>query len=544
VPYRLESSSLVYESAEVQQLLAILRAIDDPADTVSVLAALRSPAFGCGDDDLYRHHLEGGRWDRRARGAADTPVAQALEELASHHAGRWWQSVSALVGRVVADRRLMALALSHRRPRESWRRIRFLLDQARLFDETNGGDLRAFLRWVGHQAEDGARVTEAIVPESDDDAVRVVTVHGSKGLEYPVVVLMGLQKKDNHHKAPLIFSRAGPQFHFTKHLETAGYQVAAEHEAAMERFEQQRLLYVAATRAQELLLVSLHRDTKQTATLAAQLAEQCDRQPGLWSDGSALCAGLPRARPHLPGDTSEPDGPELRRAFTAGRGRLLERMVRPMTVGATGVRGLARDDAVDGPVEEPLERSALVHRRGRAGTAVGRAVHAVLQVIDLQTGAGLEALAHAQAVAEGVPGRERDVCRSVQAALHSDLVRQAVDSGRLWREMFVGVPVGQRVLEGFIDLLFESPEGLAIVDYKTDHLAQADAAAEVAGRYRLQGASYALAVEQALGRPVASCTFLFLAPSGAVAERLPDLSAAVTEARDLLSQPRHEEAHI
>ena len=52
VPYRAEASSLVYQAAEVRDLLACARAIADPSDQLALVTALRSPLFGCGDDDL------------------------------------------------------------------------------------------------------------------------------------------------------------------------------------------------------------------------------------------------------------------------------------------------------------------------------------------------------------------------------------------------------------------------------------------------------------------------------------------------------------
>src|SRR5262249_31937188 len=58
IPYRAETSSLVYASREVRELLAALRAIDDPSDSLSLTTALRSSLFGCGDDDLFEYHVE------------------------------------------------------------------------------------------------------------------------------------------------------------------------------------------------------------------------------------------------------------------------------------------------------------------------------------------------------------------------------------------------------------------------------------------------------------------------------------------------------
>jgi ATP-dependent helicase/nuclease subunit A len=167
-------------------------------------------------------------------------------------------------------------------------------------------------------------------------------------------------------------------------------------------------------------------------------------------------------------------------------------------------------------------------------------VHAVLQLIDLDTGDNLHGLAQTQAVAEGVGERVGEVRELVRVALDSDLVRQAVASGRYWREVYVGVPVGERVVEGFIDLLFETPEGLVIVDYKTDRIGDDTEATGVAEHYRWQGASYALAAQRALGRRVASCTFLVLGRTAALVAPLENLELAVAEVADLLSRPVRE----
>jgi ATP-dependent helicase/nuclease subunit A len=95
------------------------------------------------------------------------------------------------------------------------------------------------------------------------------------------------------------------------------------------------------------------------------------------------------------------------------------------------------------------------------------------------------------------------------------------------------VPVGERVLEGFIDLLIENPEGLAVVDYKTDRLDAADRAL-IADRYGLQGAAYALALQRSLGRPVTRCSFLVLDRGNAHEAELPDLAVAMAEVERLL----------
>jgi ATP-dependent helicase/nuclease subunit A len=356
--------------------------------------------------------------------------------------------------------------------------------------------------------------------------VRVATIHAAKGLEYPVVALVGLQARGSTMSDPMLFGEE-IELNVGQGFRTSGYDVANEEEKEMGDAERQRLLYVAATRARDVLLVSVHRSDKDKGSLATKVLAQCEECPELWTDGSFLLqAQAPVVSPVQVADLTD-DTAATRQAFMATREHLLAQARQPRTISATAVARLLRD-AAEAPEEpeEPADRpEGSTQRRGRAGTAIGRAVHGVLQVIDLATGEGLDALVQAQAVAEGVSDRTGEIARSVRSALESDVVRHAVTGGRYWRELYVGVPVGERVLEGFIDLLYETPEGLVVVDYKTDRIE----AAEVEARYRWQGASYALAVETALGRPVVGCTFLILGTGGAVSVPVFDLPSVVTQ---------------
>jgi ATP-dependent exoDNAse (exonuclease V) beta subunit len=210
-------------------------------------------------------------------------------------------------------------------------------------------------------------------------------------------------------------------------------------------------------------------------------------------------------------------------------------------VAATSIAKLAAPEGGDldpglDDLAAPVDDGRAAVRRGRAGTAVGRAVHAVLQTVDLATGVGLADLARTHAAAEGVADRAREIERLARAALDAPVIRDAVAGGRCWRELYVGVPVGDRVLEGFVDLLVDGPAGLVVVDYKTDAVPgdrELEAAVE---RYRLQAAAYAVAVEHALGRPVERCTFLFVRAGEAVSRDVADLDAARREVRELLSR--------
>ncbi|HEX3462174.1 MAG TPA: 3'-5' exonuclease, partial [Acidimicrobiales bacterium] len=567
IPYRLESSSLVYEAPEVDELLTILRAVDDPTDQVAMVAALRSEAFGCGDDDLLAYHQAGGRWDYRrlppSFPVGEGPVMRGMAALRALHQQRWWMSVSALVDRVIDERRLLELALDQRRSRDVWRRLRFVADQARQFTDVHGGDLRRYLAWVDVQRRQDVRAREVVLPESDDDAVRVMTIHGAKGLEFPVVFLAGLNRcPSNRPGVRVLWGDDGPELKIKSGVGTRGYAELEAREKVMEDAEDLRLLYVAATRARDYLIVSLHHKAGSPCH-AAQLLAGSTARPELsdWlepatdpSDAPFVSgpeAGGPGDDRLLPAATIDTE--ERRAEWNAAHRRLVTTGSRSRTLSATAIAGLANGAGQDDPGGEAPSADAEgaagaskdepdvdppPWRRGRAGTAIGRAVHAVLQTVDLASGSDVDRLSEAQAVAEGVPARGKEIARLVRAALGSEIIGEAVGGGRYWREMYIGVPAtdepGGPVIEGIIDLLIETPEGFTVVDYKTDAVRNDEDLAHAADRYRLQGATYSLAVERTLGRPVTRCTFLFLRESTAIPFDVPDLPVAMQEVEGLV----------
>lgn len=555
VRYQLEATSLIYAAQAVQDLLAVLRSVDDPTDELALVAALRSPLFACGDDDLVEHRSHGGTWDYRTSvppqlGDAH-PVGLAFRSLHELHRDRWWCDVSELLQRVLTQRRVFELALETPRPREVWRQLRFVAEDARTYSEAFGGDLRRYLEWVDQQRDDNARAGEVVLPEADDDAVRIMTVHAAKGLEFPVVVMAGLETKvSTPSGARILWGPDGPQVAVPGVVSSAGFDALDEVEAKMDRGERYRQLYVAATRARDHLVVCLHRRAdsdcpaawiEQVAVDVPELCRVVD-SPGVGLTGAPRKVA-PGAR--LVGGLEDPDDAVDRRTWQEGRGAILEQNRIPRAVAATAVAKLVSfgataydsttagtgaggdpsDQTEEGSVSPAQDHTAW--RRGRAGTAIGRAVHAVLQSVNLATGEGLEELARAQAVAEGVPRRAREVARLAQTALESEVVHRAVDSGRYWRELYVGVPLGDRVLEGIVDLVVDGPEGLEVVDYKTDQVLDAGELATLPDSYRFQVAAYALALETALGRPVARGTILYLHPGGAIEVEVAELTSAV-----------------
>jgi ATP-dependent helicase/nuclease subunit A len=550
IAFRAETSSLVYASRAVRDLLMVLRAIDDPTNYLHIVSALRTPLLACGDDDLFRFKSErNGRWsylaDQPETVPLDDPVRTALTYLRSLYDDRTWLAPSELLGRITQDRRALELGFAEGRPRDVWRRLRFVTDQARAWSEATGGNLRQYLHWVTAQTAEGARVAESILPESDDDAVRILTIHGSKGLEFPITIVSGMSTAPSNRSAPaeVVFPDSGNPdadtvgYKFGSKVTTDEYVEWMPIDEQMGLHERIRLLYVACTRARDHLIMSVHRKVrtnppKPSARTNAELlldgmGQLVDRLPDAAIDGDAL----------QPVVVEPPTPPAPFAEWEAERSEALRVASRPTTVAASALTDEGEPDS-EGQPDPGLQKRAVdldlpPWLKGRYGTAVGRAVHGVLQTIDLSTGAGLDQALAAQCEAEAVPDRVNEVRALVMQALGSPSVVEAASLPH-WREIYSCTPHEGRLLEGYIDLLYRGPDGLVVVDYKTAATSDPEVLDQRVEGYRLQGASYALTVATSTAEPVVRVTFLFLTPNGAIERDLSGLDASVDDVRRLL----------
>ena len=546
IAFRAETSSLVYASRAVRDLLMVLRAVDDPTNSLHTVSALRTPLLACGDDDLFRFKWERkGRWnylaDQPDTVPIEDPVRAGLGYLRGLFDKRTWLAPSELLGSIVRDRRGMELGFAEGRPRDVWRRLRFVTDQARAWSEATGGTLRQYLQWVTAHTAEGARVAESILPESDDDAVRILTIHGAKGLEFPITIVSGMSTAPSGRRAPaeVVFpANGGVGYRFGNKVRTDDYVEWAPIDEQMGLHERIRLMYVACTRARDHLIVSLHRKARAKAP-----------SPKARTNAELLLSGMSDVVDDLPDAAATPDvlRPAVVRSplppppfaqWTAERTSALRRAARPTTVAATALTDEGSPDSEGEPDpglrKRPRDLDLPPWLKGRYGTAVGRAVHGVLQTIDLASGTRLDEAVAAQCEAEAVPDRTGDVRRLVRQALGSPSVMAAAGSPH-WREIYACTPVDGRLLEGYIDLLYRGPDGLVVVDYKTAATSDPDALDRRVEGYRIQGASYALTVSASTAEPVTRVTFLFLTPDGAIERDLTDLAATVGEVRRLVT---------
>ncbi|MYL10512.1 MAG: AAA family ATPase [Acidimicrobiia bacterium] len=532
IPYRMEAGSLIWASQAIRDAMSVLRALSDPTDEICLLNALRSPAFGCGDDDLFTFKAaHNGRWDYLAKRPKTLPdnhrVGQAMTWLAAQHAQVRWISPSRLLERIVRKRRLLESGcFGSRRARDVWGDLHWLIDQARQFEATGGRGVREFIAWADRRISERARDTDAIAWETDDDAVRITTVHAAKGREFPIVVLSGTFSRPRPMTANILWPpEGGFGVRFSDSLQTSAFAEHRDSEKEKDLAEQVRLLYVATTRAKDHLVVSAHRmasgksdpveETGATRSMA-EMVVQCAPALPHWQWVPVPLAETLAADSGA-GGTSPLSSWESQRNYAILRGR------QPMAVSASAIAaqmlpddtgraeqdpaiddpGLAKDGPVDGDDQRPP------WRKGRYGTKVGSAVHGVLQAAGLDIDAALLApVAAAQAEAEGVASKRAAVLALARSVLSAPSVREAAKAEHR-KEVYVASRVGDKVLEGYIDLLYRTPEGLVVVDYKTDDIHDDEMLQAKIDRYRLQLAAYTLAVGQAVGEEVIRCVLVF-----------------------------------
>ena len=305
IDYRTESSSLVYSAQEVRDLFAAARAIADPSDAFALVTALRSPLFGCGDDDLWSWKRGGGSFSLLAPlddDATAHPVGAGIRYLQRLHYDARWMTPSEVLGRIATDRRMFEVAVFSPRTRDAWRRLRFVIDQARAWSESEHGGLRAYLAWAAAQSSEGSRVAESVLPETDVDSVRIMTVHAAKGLEFPMVVLSGMSSAPNRGRGvQLLWTDDDFAVKVGNGIETQDFAEQQPLDEQMSDLERMRLLYVAATRARDHLVVSLHRgqdSAEHRLVVERHASRRC------WCRDRCGCraAGLgQRSRPSCPG---------------------------------------------------------------------------------------------------------------------------------------------------------------------------------------------------------------------------------------------------
>ncbi len=242
VPAVCGGTDSLFASDEAQQLLQILSAIAHPAEESLLRGALLTPLFGL-DAAILLKQLE------------DEPLWEAqLERFAAAH--HLWQHprIVALAGFLFENGETLARLLRLRDGERRLTNLRHLLELLHLTEREEGRGMEGVLAWLKRQLHEKPDQDEMQLRlESDADAVQIVTIHRSKGLEYPVVFLPFCAPRDWDRiaKGEVVFHAEAPDTPLCLDL---GSDDVETHRALYLRelqAEELRLFYVAATRARQ-----------------------------------------------------------------------------------------------------------------------------------------------------------------------------------------------------------------------------------------------------------------------------------------------------
>jgi ATP-dependent exoDNAse (exonuclease V) beta subunit len=551
IPYVVEGGALLYDTREVRDLLRVLMAINDSASAITVVNALRTSVLAVSDLELVAHRRAGGHWNpfvADEQPAGHPAVLQALTWLRGWAASRHRVPAPELIAHVAQQSRSRAASMSDGAHITTWRRLRLVLDEARWWFEQTGGSLGEYLRWIAVRVENDDR-SNVTTDETDDDAVHVLTIHAAKGLEFPIVVAAGLGRQRPSGelvRARFADSPDGATVSVkvgklaTLDWDSSGDSLQAELEAA-------RLAYVACTRAQDHVVVCLHRAGGRGRNSAGEMDVHLDESHRTPLELVEPELSPPDAVTELDPHVDHPDPRPIEWTVRSSWSATSLRQRRDEASTAVAEAPLVPDatapvdDEMVAPAEgglEPIDGpGASVHAKharafaalpdqiGRYGTRIGRAVHGALQVVDLNDPhAGLGELIDRQCTSEAVPDRFRPyVVRLVESVLASEVfarLRRAAEVGTVRREMYVGAEVlgpdsGPIGIYGIIDAIWMEDGRFVVVDFKTDHVLETPEV--LVDRYRVQLQAYEQALRAATGRDVAELLLCVALPDGSPA---------------------------
>ena len=496
VPVAGTDRMIITTQLPVMDLIALANFALLPDDDLNLAAALKGPFLGLSEQDLYdlAQPRSGSLWRELSRRAAERPVFRhAYDRLAALRARADYVPPHAFFAELLAQggrRELLA-----RLGPEANDPVDEFLARALDFERTHPPSLQGFLHWIEKGQAEVIRDLEA-----GRDEVRVMTVHGAKGLQAPIVFLPDTVRTPLARDEPILWDGTLPLWPHRKKNDDPVSARARDAGRAARAQEYHRLLYVAMTRAEDRLIVCGWETNKK-------------REDGSWYN--LIVQGLDRMT--IP--ATEPTEGVRRWASPQSEPAQAADAVDAGVVAPAPAwlkRNAPTEPAKDSPLtpsrpsgEEPPAFSPLTATRG-TGLRRGVLIHRLLQLLPGVAGAH-QARAADRFLATNAgdfAADERAEMAGAALAVLQDPAFAAIFSARGQAEVPVVGKVGRIVLSGQIDRLVVSDTDVLIVDYKT-HRPAPKAEDQVPEIYVRQMAAYRGAIQAIYpGRPV-HCVLLW-----------------------------------
>jgi ATP-dependent exoDNAse (exonuclease V) beta subunit len=482
IPYHFDSGQGFYQQPEIRAVAHLLQALDDPTDEPAVIAVLKSPIVAAADSELSQIRDEIG----------DRPLTLDSSCLPDSYAGRLREPIlrlanlrrdlrhyglPELIDHVIRHSGLLEAQAVGVRPaimRQRQANLRMLVQRASHFADNNDDSLRPFVRWLAQRGVRSLPESESATTEADDDAVRVLTIHQAKGLEFPIVILPKLQ--DQHASgADFIVDRINNRVEFKlgddrTQFRTPGYAAALRRDIEYADAEARRMLYVAATRARDwLILPSFPADSLTRRDSFHTFLDDADPNWQTLDTAADTLVLSPRTFDAAPTPTPvlqlpaheelEAQWQERHEAAIEGGTRKIETTT-PSSLNRDNV-----DESIDIGVDESEREDRPINPLD-----FGRAVHEALEAANFSDLELTRQRTVQICARHHIP--PEPVLAHVEQALRSPLIQRATQSSNVHRELpLASIKAGEDrtvITEGIADLLFHDQGRWILVDYKSD----------------------------------------------------------------------------
>jgi len=514
IPFRLFGGRGFLSRQEIVDLLNLLAYASDPGDHVALLGLLRSPFIGISDDELVK--LAGWNGKSLIKSVLSDPRCKLLGELGemSKHL-----RASEIIRRTIemTGFEIISQGMGDCSGRSAnIDRFIELTESIEREEPTPLVDFTAFIRELKKQ---NAGIGDPPASGDTSNSVRCMTVHAAKGLEFPVVILPDLFRKPPSIGGKWHFSRGrgvgfklkDPLHPFGPREETKLYTEIINEEKSGDEAESKRLLYVAMTRARDLLVLPVHPDMKASGPWHKWLTPIIKNSEGILifqsredkMDGpfdEIMVEGEAESKilelPIKRENSKKSDTPSKRSSFTVSQLESFNRC--PQEYYMKYILGL------------PASELFVENSEKLPPNIFGSIIHGVLERYG-RDGDGIDDLIETECIGNGVVPDEVITGR-VKKALDEAMtlpIMKDISSGK--HEVRFDWKVGSYFINGSIDWLKSSDDGMEIVDFKTDAVSKNEIE-ERAKEYDLQLVCYALASERATGKAVSSTSLVFLKP--------------------------------
>ena len=508
IPYVVVAGAGFYERQEVVDVINVLKILADPWDEHALLAYLRGPIVALPDDDLVRLC--------RGGGLAEAALGEALPEGLAHPERlararaiyrclreRLDAPLPDLVDSALEVTGIEAILLGQFLGLQKASNVRKLAALARAQAARGNLSLRAFVNYLDDVHLHAIREGEAGLQPDGAGAVTLMTIHKSKGLEFPAVFVPDMPQvaRGNREHTLQLHRQLGITLRLTEEegdrSDTVLGRCIKRRIKEEEEAEAARLLYVALTRARDLLFLCGQSDAPLGTWFHAvdTIYSVCDRADGELIEGGTWRARVFRGIPEAPGAKRSAEG-KTAIAIAAIRKRIAPFALPdrpPASISVSKLLNLLAPDSHgdDGRVEEEQPR---IERDPDYAMDRGTLVHRMFELWDFVNGAppDIEALVRAARMGLGHRAKLAADLARIRDGFDSSSLRQrlAGESGLL-REAPFSLRIGDTTVNGTIDLLLRDG---TIIDYKTGKLKKATSA-----RYEKQLLLYAAALRALLG---------------------------------------------